>query len=102
MQNYITKDSLIALGIAVDDATADSLIAHLNETVNERVGLEITEQLDDDQLLELATLQETASGEELGAWIAKRVPDYKQIVSDNIDIVIGELAAGADHVNDAA
>lgn len=102
MHNHITKQSLLALGITLDDATADSLLAHLNQTVEERVGVEITEELDDDQLKELIDLQETANDEQIGAWIAIHVPDYRQIVQDNIDIVIGELAEGTDHINTAA
>lgn len=99
MQNYITKDLLLTLGITLDDANADSLIAHMNETVEERIGAEITESLDDKQLEELVKLQETASDDEIAQWIAAHVPEYQQIVQDNIDIVIGELAEGADHVN---
>lgn len=99
MQDYITQDLLKTLGITLDDANADSLIAHMNETVEERIGAEITESLDDTQLEELVKLQETASDEEIGKWIATNVSDYQQIVQDNIDIVIGELAEGADHVN---
>ena len=102
MQDYITKDSLVALGINVSDADAESLIAHLNDTVEERIGAEITEQLDDKQLEELIKLQDTATEEELGKWIAEQVPDYEKIVQDNIDIVIGELAENADGVNTAA
>jgi hypothetical protein len=101
MEQYITKDALLALGINLEDKDVDSLITHLNETVEERIGAEITEALDDAQLGELVKLQETASDEEIGAWIAEHVPDYKEIVQDNIDIVIGELADGADDVNKA-
>jgi hypothetical protein len=101
MQDYITKDSLLALGINLNDEDADSLIKHLNETVEERIGAEITESLDDAQLEELVKLQDTASEEELGKWIVAQVPEYQQIVQDNIDIVIGELAENADGVNDA-
>ena len=99
MQDYITQDLLKTLGITLDDANADSLIAHMNETVEERIGAEITESLDDTQLEELVKLQETASDEEIGKWIATNVSDYQQIVQDNMDSVIGELAEGADHVN---
>ena len=101
MQDYITKDALLALGINLGDQDIDSLIAHLNETVEERIGTEITEELDDAQLEELVKLQETASEEEIGQWIATHVPEYEQIVQDNIDIVIGELAESADGINQA-
>lgn len=102
MQDYITKDSLKALGINISDEDSTSLIAQLNTTVEERVGAEITEQLDDEQLKELLKLQETASDEVIGKWIAERVPDFEQIVQDNIDIVIGELAENADSVNEVS
>lgn len=102
MDTYITKDALLALGINLDDQDIDSLLTHLNDTVEERIGAEITESLSDEQLQELIDLQENATDEEVGDWIAKHVPDYKEIVQDNIDIVIGELVDGADEVNQAA
>lgn len=102
MQDYITKDTLLNLGISLEDKDVESLIAHLNETVEERIGAEITEQLNDKQLEELVTLQETADDETLGKWIATTVPGFTQIVQDNIDIVLGELAEGAEDVNKAA
>lgn len=102
MDTYITKDALLALGINLDDQDIDSLLAHLNDTVEERIGAEITESLSDEQLQELIDLQDNATDEEVGDWIAKHVPDYKEIVQDNIDIVIGELVDGADEVNQAA
>lgn len=101
MQEYITKDTLLTLGIDLSGHDLDSLISHLNDTVEERIGAEITESLSDTELEELVTLQEAASEQEIGAWVAKHVPDFQQIVQDNIDIVIGELADSADGINDA-
>ena len=101
MNPFITKDSLLALGITVSDADAQSLITHLNQTVEERIGIEIAQQLDDAQLQELVKLQTSATPEELGEWIAERVPDYEQIVQDNIDIVVGQLAESVEGVNGA-
>lgn len=102
MHNYVTKDDLITLGIDVSDQDIDSLIAHLNQTINERVGAEITESLDDDELKEMLALQDTATDEELMAWVTSHVPDYAEIIEDNTDIVIGELAKSANSINAAA
>lgn len=102
MQDYITKDSLLALGIKLPDEGADALIIHLNDTVEERIGTEITESLRDDELQELITLQDNASDEEIASWIAAHVPDYEAIVQDNIDIVVGELAENSGDINQAA
>lgn len=98
MQDFVTKDTLLALGINLNDQDIESLLAQLNDTVEERIGDEIIESLDDDELEELVALQKTASEEELGDWIADHVPDYDQIVSDAIDIVVGELAENADRI----
>lgn len=101
MDLYITKEALLALGINLGDQDIDSLLTHLNETVEERIGAEITESLSDEQLQELIDIQDNATDEDVGNWIAEHVPDYKEIVQDNIDIVIGELVDGADAVNEA-
>lgn len=103
MEDYITKDTLLALGIDLSDQDIDSLLAHLNDTVEERIGAEITESLSDAQLKELLALQEsTDDDDKIGEWIATHVPDYEQIVQDNIDITLGELAENADGINNAA
>ena len=102
MQDYITKDNLVALGINLDDQAMESLLTHLNETVEERIGAEIAQSLSDEELKELVALQESATDEELGAWITTHVSQYQEMIQDTIDIVIGELADGTDDVNTAA
>lgn len=93
---------LADLGIELNDTDIESLLAHLNETIEEKIGMEITESLDDVQLQELVEMQESASDDELGAWIAKHVPNYMEIVQDNIDIAIGEMVDSADGINHVA
>lgn len=102
MQNYITEDSLKKLGINLGDQDVTSLLAHLNETLEERVGTEITEALDDDQLQTLLELQEKASDEEVGTWLQANVPEFEQIVQDEIDIILGELAENSDGIKKVA
>jgi hypothetical protein len=99
MQQFITKESLLALGINLEGKDVDSLLAHLNDTLEERVGAEITEALDDTQLKTLVDLQEKASDEEVGQWMQANVPEFEQIVQDEIDIVLGELAENTDGIN---
>lgn len=101
-QQYVTVQTLRDFGIAVDDATVDALLQHLNDTIEERIGAEIIEALDDEQLKELLALQEKDSEDQVGEWIAAHVPDYEQIVQDNIDITVGELAESTDAINGAA
>ena len=98
-EQYVTLATLKSFGIKVDDTTAASLLEHINQTVEERIGAEITESLTDEQLKELIALQENGNEDQIGEWIAQKVPNYAQIVQDNIDIVVGEVAEGTDGIN---
>jgi len=102
MQEFITKESLLSLGINLEGQDVDSLLVHLNDTLEERVGSEITDSLDDSQLQILVDMQEKGSDEEIGEWLKQNVPEFEQIVQDEIDIILGELAENADGINKAA
>lgn len=99
MDPIITKDLLDEAGIDLTGQDVDTLLAHLNQTLEERVGTEITESLTDTQLEELATLQENGSDEEVGIWLEKNVPELQEITQDEIDILLGELSENADGIN---
>lgn len=99
-KQYITKEIIDQLGINLNESDIDSLLAHLNSTLAERVGAEITEELDDDQLETLLDLQATASEEEVGSWIKQNIPEIEQITQDEIDILLGELADSSDTINE--
>jgi hypothetical protein len=101
-QQFITESTLDALGIDLSGQDKDTLLVHLNETLQERVGAEITESLDDTQLQTLLDLQENATDEDLGTWLEQNVTDFKQIVQDEIDILLGELAENSDGINTAS
>jgi hypothetical protein len=88
---YITQSTLETLGIDLTGEDVDALLDDLNETLQERVGTEIAQSLQEEQLKELAELQETATDTEIGAWLQKNVPDMQQIVQNEIDILLGEI-----------
>lgn len=92
MQDYITQDDLTSLGVDPATTDIDKLVGELNDKVEEKIGDEIVESLTEPDVQTLVDMQETASDEELGKWIAEHVPDYQEIVQDNIDIVLGEFA----------
>ena len=98
-KQYITKEIIDQLGINLNETDVDSILAHLNSTLAERIGAEITEELDDEQLKTLLRLQETASEEEVGDWINQNVPEIEQIAQDEVDILLAELADGSDIIN---
>lgn len=95
---FITADLLDEYGITVKPEEVESLLAELNKTLEERVGTEITESLNDEQLQELIKLQETGSDEQVGRWIDEHVTDLKEITQDEIDILLGELAENAEAI----
>jgi len=98
----ITQQQLDDLGIDIGDQDITTLLAHLNDTLQERIGEQVTDSLDDDQLKELLAVQEKGNEEEVGAWIEAHVPELQEIVEDEHDILMGELADGADTINDVA
>jgi hypothetical protein len=102
MQDYITEDTLKKVGVNLDGQDVASLLAHLNETLEERVGAEITDALDDSKLQVLMDLQDKATDEEVGAWLQENVPEFEQIIQDEIDILLGELVENTDEINDVA
>lgn len=103
MDQYITKETLDAFGISLEEHDESSLLEHLNDTLRERIGTEIAALLDDAKLEELLTLQESPDGDaKTGDWLAQNVPELPQIVQDEIDILMGELADNTDSINKAA
>lgn len=96
----ITEEVLAEFGISLDGKDAASFIQHLNDTLDERVGAEVIESLDDEQVATLADLQENATDEEVEKWMLENVPDIEQIAQDEIDILLGEVAEESDAVND--
>lgn len=95
----VTKQQLNSVGIRLPDDQMQALIQHVEETVNERVSEEIIDSLDDAQLEELVTLQNgDAPAEQIDAWIRERVPEYDEIIEDNVTIVIGELVENSDAI----
>ena len=100
-QNYITEETLKKLSIDLKGQDVASLLEHLNDTLEERVGAEITDALDDTQLQALLDLQEKATDEVIGEWLRNNVPEFEQIIQDEIDILLGELAENSDGINKA-
>ena len=95
----VTKEQLNSVGIDLPDDQMRALIQHVEGTVNERIGEEIVDSLDDAQLEELAAMQNgNVPAEQIDAWIRERVPEYDEIIEDNVTIVIGELVENSDAI----
>lgn len=97
MQPIITKDLLVAAGIIVKPEDEQKLIDHLNETLEDRVGAEVVESLDDIHLNELVALQEADDQAAIQSWMEKNIPELEDIVKDEVDVLLGEIAENADN-----
>ena len=95
----ITKAQLSSVGINLPDDQVQALIQHVEDTVNERISEEIVDSLDDAQLAELVALQDDdVPAEQVEAWIRERVPEYDEIIEDNVTIVLGELVENSEAI----
>lgn len=93
---YITPEILHQLGIHKSEAEEKALIEHFEQTLNERVGATITDLLDDEQVEQLMDLTDKGDAEATTMWLQKNVPEYDELVKDEYDILMGELAENAD------
>jgi len=92
MDNTITENDLHKLGIDLIGNELTSLLDHLNEELNDRVGESILRELSDDQIDEYNEIMKTDDDNIIGGWILKQIPDFQQIVQDEINVVLGEVA----------
>lgn len=97
MQTQITKEFLQGIGVNVDDATYDQLVAHFGDTLENRIIDEVVASLSDEQVEELAGLSDQSDAD-LQAWVKENVPDLQQIAQDEVDILLGELAENAEQI----
>lgn len=87
------------LGINLSEEHYQALAEHFETTLNERVINEIVLELSPEQAEQLATLQQ-AGDEEVLAWLKANVPDVAEIVTDEVDILLGEIAENSEAISD--
>lgn len=92
----ITADHLASTGIEVPPEQLQPLLDYMNSVLEERVGEAVVELLDDDELEELVTVQESASDADIHAWIEAHVSDLEAVIKDEMDILLGEASEHQD------
>ncbi len=93
--SVLTKQFLQDIGLEMDDETFNSLAEHSDTTLHERVINEVIEELSPEQAEELASLQ-GVEDETIQQWLVNNVPDLQEIVADEVDILLGEIAESSD------
>jgi predicted transcriptional regulator len=94
----LNKQLLQDLGIQLNDQDYALLEEHFETTLHERVINEIAFGLEPEQAQQLAAMQQ-ASDDELLQWLSANVPDLAEIVSDEVDILLGELAENSETIS---
>jgi hypothetical protein len=87
---------LTNLGIEMTEEEQKTFLADTQAMLEERVGLAISELVDDDELKELMELTEKGDSQDVTAWLEEHVPSYKEVIQDEFDIMMGDLAENAD------
>lgn len=95
--SLLSKDFLRSINITLDDTTAAAFNIHFEETLKQRVLDGVIDTLNDQELEELVAVRKQGD-EVLQEWLQANVPDFKQIVEDEVAILIGEIAENADHI----
>lgn len=93
----LNKTFLTDLGINLDEAQYEALADHFETTLQERVINEIVEELTPEQAQELTHYQ-SSSDQELSVWLQANVENLSGIVSDEVDILLGEIAENSEQI----
>ncbi|MDO4684278.1 MAG: DUF5663 domain-containing protein [Candidatus Saccharibacteria bacterium] len=94
---FITKEQLASIGVNLPDEQIAALIQHIEDSASNLIVEEVLESLTAEQLKELESLQESgASDEQINNWFRSAIPEYDNIIEDNVTIILGELAENAD------
>lgn len=94
MTQYITQQDLDAASIIIAEDEVEAYLTQANQTLAERIGAEITDSLTDEEIDEMVRVQEAGDPSALQSWLIAHVPELSEIVQDEVDILLGELAAG--------
>ena len=91
MDALLDKRFLDELGVSLTPEAYEAFSSHYEDTLHERVAAEIVEELDEQQLAQLHSFG-SKSDEELQEWLKANVPQLKDIIEDEVAILLGEIA----------
>ena len=97
LQEEINK-LLQTLSVEMSEEQKQIFDKHVEDELEQRITGAITELLDAEQQDEYARLSETASDEEINIWLEKYLPEYKDVISDEVAILLGDIAENSEHL----
>lgn len=87
----------IGLG-ALPTAEKDSLLKHIYETLEMRVGMRLADQMSNEQLDEFEKYFEAKDDAGAFKWLETNFPNYKDIVQEEFDKLKAEVAQSAPQI----
>ena len=96
-QPLLTKQFLADLGIELSEQSYELLAEHFETTLQDRVLDEIVAELTPEQAAELAQMRD-AGDERIYAWLQETIPELSDIISDEVDILLGEVAEDSEAI----
>lgn len=98
--SLLSRSFLQSIGIHLDQENYTSLAKHFEDELYQRVIEEVVAEITPEQAEQLASLQ-GENDEAVQQWLTTNVPDLAEIVSDEIDILLGEIAESGEKLIDA-
>jgi len=93
----LSKEFLQSIGIELDDTAYPAFTEHFDTTLSTRIINEIIDSLDETQIAQFNQLQ-SADSNQLWEWVRANVPELSDIIQDEINILLGELAENSDQI----
>jgi hypothetical protein len=95
----IDNDLLVELGLSsLPDADKNSLLRHIYETLEMRVGMRLADQMSNEQLDEFEKYFEAKDDAGAFKWLETNFPNYKDIVQQEFDKLKTEVGQAAPQI----
>jgi hypothetical protein len=95
----IDNNLLQELGLGgLPDAEKNSLLKHIYETLEMRVGMRLADQMSNQQLDEFEQYFEAKDDAGAFKWLEANFPNYKDIVQEEFDKLKAEVSQSAPHI----
>lgn len=99
----IDNDLLQQLGLAsLPDAEKNSLLRHIYETLEMRVGMRLADQMTNEQLDEFEKYFDAKDDAGAFKWLETNFPNYKEIVQEEFDKLKAEVGQSAPQILSAS
>ncbi|MFZ1812050.1 MAG: hypothetical protein WAU02_00805 [Candidatus Saccharimonadales bacterium] len=94
--SIINNKFLQSIGVQLSPRDIHKLSEHFQETLHDRIIEQVIMQLTPEQVEQLNSFAEGDPA--LQHWLMENIEDLKDIIQDEVDILLGELAEAADQI----